>query len=222
MAENGCFQNSLTNTCKNEAGKPVFSRGFRGYRRNEVSPFRALSLNGFLVTVYLLYLKNRIDLLWDLAYSFIFFLKCKLRKSTQFFLSELFFYGISGIVLNNGDNFFVSNEKVYKMELPKIYPLLVNKAVKKGRTQEEVDEIIRWLTGYRQTDLEAMLGTRITYEEFFRNAPELNENRKLIRGVVCGVRVENIEEPLMREIRYLDKLVDELAKGKSMEKILRK
>ena len=77
-------------------------------------------------------------------------------------------------------------------------------------------------TGYRQTDLEAMLGTRITYEEFFRNAPELNENRKLIRGVVCGVRVENIEEPLMREIRYLDKLVDELAKGKSMEKILRK
>ena len=85
-----------------------------------------------------------------------------------------------------------------------------------------MDEIIRWLTGYRQTDLEAMLGTRITYEEFFRNAPELNENRKLIRGVVCGVRVENIEEPLMREIRYLDKLVDELAKGKSMEKILRK
>ena len=181
-----------------------------------------MSLNGFLVTVYLLYLKNRIDLLWDLAYSFIFFLKCKLRKSTQFFLSELFFYGISGIVLNNGDIFFMSNEKVYKMELPKIYPLLVNKAVKKGRTQEEVDEIIRWLTGYRQTDLEAMLGTRITYEEFFRNAPELNENRKLIRGVVCGVRVENIEEPLMREIRYLDKLVDELAKGKSMEKILRK
>ena len=131
MAENGCFQNSLTNTCKNEAGKPVFSRGFRGYRRNEVSPFRALtpvlfmvlllrcnvgrnevspfralSLNGFLVTVYLLYLKNRIDLLWDLAYSFIFFLKCKLRKSTQFFLSELFFYGINGIVLNNGDNIF--------------------------------------------------------------------------------------------------------------------
>ena len=105
MAENGCFQNSLTNICKNEAGKPVFSRGFRGYRRNEVSPFRALTLNGFLVTVYLLYLKNRI-VLWDLAYSFIFFLKCKLRKSTQFFLSELFFYGINGIVLNNGDNIF--------------------------------------------------------------------------------------------------------------------
>ena len=108
------------------------------------------------------------------------------------------------------------------MELSKIYQLLVNRAVKKGRTRDEVDEIIRWLTGYTKTDLEAMLGTRITYEDFFRNAPELNENRKLIKGVVCGVRVENIEEPLMQEIRYLDKLIDELAKGKSMEKILRK
>ena len=114
------------------------------------------------------------------------------------------------------------NEKVYKMEFSKIYPLLVNKAVRKGRTKDEVDEIIRWLTGYSQTELEEMLDTAINYEDFFSNAPELNENRKLIKGVICGVRVEDIEEPLMREIRYLDKLIDELAKGKSMEKILRK
>lgn len=114
------------------------------------------------------------------------------------------------------------NEKVYKMEFSKIYPLLVNKAVRKGRTKDEVDEIIRWLTGYSQTELEEMLDTAINYEDFFSNAPELNENRNLIKGVICGVRVEDIEEPLMREIRYLDKLIDELAKGKSMEKILRK
>lgn len=118
--------------------------------------------------------------------------------------------------------FTMSNEKVYKMEFSKIYPLLVNKAVRKGRTKDEVDEIIRWLTGYSQTELEEMLDTAINYEDFFSNAPELNENRKLIKGVICGVRVEDIEEPLMREIRYLDKLIDELAKGKSMEKILRK
>ena len=111
----------------------------------------------------------------------------------------------------------MSNEKVYKMEFSKIYPLLVNKAVRKGRTKDEVDEIIRWLTGYSQAELEEMLDSA-----FFSNAPELNENRKLIKGVICGVRVEDIEEPLMREIRYLDKLIDELAKGKSMEKILRK
>ena len=116
----------------------------------------------------------------------------------------------------------MSNEKVYKMEFSKIYPLLVNKAVRKGRTKDEVDEIIRWLTGYSQTELEEMLDTAINYEDFFSNAPELNENRNLIKGVICGVRVEDIEEPLMREIRYLDKLIDELAKGKSMEKILRK
>ena len=118
--------------------------------------------------------------------------------------------------------FTMSNEKVYKMEFSKIYSLLVNKAVRKGRTKDEVDEIIRWLTGYSQTELEEMLDTAINYEDFFSNAPELNENRKLIKGVICGVRVEDIEEPLMREIRYLDKLIDELAKGKSMEKILRK
>ena len=116
----------------------------------------------------------------------------------------------------------MDNEKVYQMELSKIYPLLVNKAVRRGRTKEEVDEIIRWLTGYSQEDLEKLLATSINYEDFFHNAPQLNENRKLIKGVVCGVRVEEIEEPLMREIRYLDKLIDELAKGKQMDKILRK
>ncbi len=116
----------------------------------------------------------------------------------------------------------MSNEKVYKMEFAKVYPLLVNKAVRKGRTKEEVDEIIRWLTGYSQNDLEEMSGTSIGYGDFFQNAPALNENRKLIKGVVCGVRVEEIQEPLMQEIRYLDKLIDELSKGKSMDKILRK
>lgn len=116
----------------------------------------------------------------------------------------------------------MDNEKVYRMDFAKIYHLLVSKAEKKGRTRAEVDEVIRWLTGYGQAGLEGMLEKQLTYGDFFRNAPNPNENRKLIKGVVCGVRVETIEEPLMREIRYLDKLVDELAKGKVMEKILRK
>lgn len=107
------------------------------------------------------------------------------------------------------------------MKFAKIYELLVNKAVRKDRTKEEVDEIIRWLTGYKQEELDQMSVSEIGYGEFFQNAPELNENRKKIKGAVCGVRVEEIEEPLMQEIRYLDKLVDELAKGKQMEKILR-
>lgn len=115
----------------------------------------------------------------------------------------------------------MENEKVYQMPFSKIYPLLVNKAVKKGRTKEEVDEIIRWLTGYSQEQLHTMAGGSVTYSDFFTNAPQLNENRRLIKGTVCGVRVESIKEPLMQEIRYLDKLVDELAKGKAMEKILR-
>lgn len=115
----------------------------------------------------------------------------------------------------------MSNEKVYQMEFSKVYPLLVSKAERKGRTRQEVDKVIRWLTGYSQAELEEMLEKPVTYGDFFRHAPELNENRKLIKGVVCGVRVEEIEEPLMQEIRYLDKLVDELAKGKSMDKILR-
>ena len=116
----------------------------------------------------------------------------------------------------------MSNEKVYQMEFSKVYLLLVNKAERKGRTRQEVDEVTRWLTGYSQAELDRMLEKSVTYGDFFRNAPELNENRKLIKGVICGVRVEEIEEPLMQEIRYLDKLVDELAKGKSMDKILRK
>lgn len=116
----------------------------------------------------------------------------------------------------------MGNEKVYQMDFSKVYRLLVDKAERKGRTREEVDEIIRWLTGYGQTELEGMLERPVPYGNFFRNAPELNENRRLIKGVVCGVRVEDIEEPLMREIRYLDKLIDELARGKAMDKILRK
>ena len=115
----------------------------------------------------------------------------------------------------------MSNEKIYKMEFSKIYPLLVNKAERKGRTRAEVDEVITWLTGYTAEEIEKAAAGSVTYGDFFRNAPQLNPNRKLITGVICGVRVETIEEPLMQEIRYLDKLVDELAKGKAMEKILR-
>lgn len=116
----------------------------------------------------------------------------------------------------------MSNDKVYQMNFSKIYPLLVNKAVKKGRSKEELDEIIRWLTGYSQEKLEENLEEEVNYGDFFRNAPKLNPGRTLIKGTVCGVRVEAIEEPLMQEIRYLDKLIDELAKGKTMDQILRK
>lgn len=116
----------------------------------------------------------------------------------------------------------MNHDKVYQIRVSKVYPLLVNKALKKGRTQSEVDEVIRWLTGYDQTALESILERDTDYAAFFQNAPELNPNRKLITGVVCGIRVETIEKPLMQEIRYLDKLIDELAKGKAMEKILRK
>ncbi len=115
----------------------------------------------------------------------------------------------------------MSNEKVYGMRFGKIYPLLVNKAEKKGRTPEEVKQVITWLTGYTSEEIEKAAESDLTYGDFFLNAPQLNPRRKLITGVVCGVRVENIEEPLMQEIRYLDKLIDELARGKAMEKILR-
>ena len=112
------------------------------------------------------------------------------------------------------------NEKVFQMDFGKVYDALLNKAARKGRTKAEVDEIISWLTGY---GTEALEETRsVCYGDFFRNAPALNPNRTQIKGVVCGIRVEEIEDPLMREIRYLDKLIDELAKGKPMEKILRK
>ena len=112
-------------------------------------------------------------------------------------------------------------EKIYSMSFAKIYPMLVAKAEKKGRTKDEVDEVICWLTGYRVEQLNDFLESDIAYGDFFLQAPELNPNRRQIKGTICGVRIENIEEPLMQEIRYLDKLVDELAKGKPMEKILR-
>lgn len=108
------------------------------------------------------------------------------------------------------------------MSVARVYPLYVTKVEKKGRTKTEVDEIIRWLTGYSQEELEAQLEEQADFETFFAEAPQLNPSRALIKGVVCGVRVEDIEEPTMQEIRYLDKLIDELAKGKAMEKILRK
>ncbi len=111
--------------------------------------------------------------------------------------------------------------RIYTMSFARIYPLYVAKAEKKGRTQAEVDEIIRWMTGYSQEGLETELEKQTDLETFLMEAPQLNPSRSLIKGVVCGVRVEDIEEPTMREIRYLDKLIDELAKGKAMGKILR-
>ncbi|WP_085520605.1 DUF2200 domain-containing protein [Tuberibacillus sp. Marseille-P3662] len=116
----------------------------------------------------------------------------------------------------------MTKHKIYTMSVASVYPHYVTKAEKKGRTKTEVDEIIRWLTGYNQEELEAQLGKQTDFETFFAEAPRLNPSRTLIKGVVCGVRVEDIEEPTMQEIRYLDKLIDELAKGKAMEKILRK
>jgi hypothetical protein len=113
-------------------------------------------------------------------------------------------------------------QRVYAMAFASVYPQYVKKAEAKGRTKAEVDQIICWLTGYRQTGLEAHLKKKTSVEDFFTGAPKPNEGRGLITGVVCGVRVEDIDEPLMREVRYLDKLIDELAKGKAMEKILRK
>ena len=115
----------------------------------------------------------------------------------------------------------MDQKKVYAMPFSKVYPLLVAKAERKGRTQAEVDEIIAWLTGYTRERLDSQLANNVDYETFFTEAPMLNPLRKLIKGVVCGIRVEEISEPLMQEIRYLDKLIDELAKGKAMDKILR-
>lgn len=116
----------------------------------------------------------------------------------------------------------MTKHKIYTMSVASVYPHYVTKAEKKGRVKTEVDEIIRWLTGYSQEELEAQLEKQTDFETFFVEAPQLNPSRNLIKGVVCGVRVEDIEEPTMQEIRYLDKLIDELAKGKAMEKILRK
>ena len=115
----------------------------------------------------------------------------------------------------------MSNDRIFNMAFAGVFPLLIAKAEKKERTRAEVLEVTSWLTGYTADAIESALDTDITYGDFFRNAPAPNPNRVLIKGVVCGVRVENVEDPLMREIRYLDKLVDELAKGKKIEKILR-
>lgn len=114
-----------------------------------------------------------------------------------------------------------TRHRIYTMSFARIYPLYVAKAEKKGRTKAEVDEILRWLTGYSQKELDTQLKKETDVETFIAQAPQLNPSRALIKGVICGVRVEDIKEPMMQEIRYMDKLVDELAKGKTMEKILR-
>ncbi len=115
----------------------------------------------------------------------------------------------------------MEKSKVFALKFSKIYPLLIQKAERKNRTKEEVDEIICWLTGYDRKGIQAQLDKDADYETFFAQAPAMNPNCSLIKGTVCGIRVEDIEDPMMQKIRYLDKLVDELAKGKSMEKILR-
>lgn len=115
----------------------------------------------------------------------------------------------------------MKNHRVYTMSFASVYPLYVAKAERKGRTQAEVDRIITWLTGYSQKELAAQIESGSNFESFFAQAPKMNPFRKQITGVICGVRVEDIQDPLMQEIRYLDKLIDELARGKAMEKILR-
>ncbi len=113
------------------------------------------------------------------------------------------------------------NTRVYRMSFAGVYPLYIQKAEKKGRTKDEVDEIIYWLTGYNAKSLQQQIDKKVDFETFFSQAPKLNPNVSLITGVICGYRVEEIEDKLMQKIRYLDKLIDELAKGKKMEKILR-
>jgi len=115
----------------------------------------------------------------------------------------------------------MAKHRIYTISFASVYPHYVAKAEKKGRTKAEVDQIIRWLTGYSQTSLENALEKRIDFETFYGKAPKPNPARSLITGSICGVRIEAIEDPLMREVRYLDKLIDELARGKAMEKILR-
>lgn len=115
----------------------------------------------------------------------------------------------------------MSQHRIYRMKFSSVYPMYVQKAQRKNRTQEEVDQIIRWLTGYSQAELRDQIELQSDFEAFFDKAPSFNPNASLIKGVVCGIRVEDVEDPLMRKVRYLDKLIDELAKGKAMEKILR-
>ena len=116
----------------------------------------------------------------------------------------------------------MDNQKVFSMNFSKIYPLYIQKAEKKNRTKEEVDEVIFWLTGYNKEELKDQIEKGVDLKTFFEEAPGINPNAALTKGVICGVRVEEIPDPLMQKIRYLDKLIDELAKGKPMEKILRK
>ncbi|MGO6946870.1 DUF2200 domain-containing protein [Rhizobium johnstonii] len=116
----------------------------------------------------------------------------------------------------------MTKHRIYSVSVASVYPHYVAKAEKKGRTKTEVDEIICWLTGHSQQSLDDQLAEKTNFEDFFAQAPRMNPSRSLITGVICGVRVEDIQETTMREIRYLDKLIDELAKGKAMEKILRK
>ena len=115
----------------------------------------------------------------------------------------------------------MTNDRVFAMSFASVYPHYVKKAETKGRTKDELDEVIRWLTGYTKAGLAKQIEKRTSFREFFEKAPKFNPNASLIKGVVCGIRVEEIEDPLMQKIRYLDKLIDELAKGKRMEKILR-
>jgi len=115
----------------------------------------------------------------------------------------------------------MAKHRIYTTSVASVYPHYLAKAEKKGRTKAEVDEIIRWLTGYSQDELDSRLANRTDFETFFADAPRLNPLRTAIKGVICGVRIEDIEEPTMREIRYLDKMVDELAKGRAMDRILR-
>ena len=116
----------------------------------------------------------------------------------------------------------MNNERVYRMSFAGVYPLYIQKAEKKGRTKEEVDTIIYWLTGYNEKTLQQQIERKANFETFFAEAPQMNPNVSKITGVICGYRVEEIEDPVMQKVRYLDQLVDELAKGKAMEKILRK
>jgi hypothetical protein len=115
----------------------------------------------------------------------------------------------------------MTKNRIFSMPFAKVYPMYVQKAERKNRTKDEVDQVIRWLTGYSQAGLEKQLKQQTDFETFFAQAPAFNPHASLIKGVVCGVRVEEVEDPLMQKIRYLDKLVDELAKGKAMEKVLR-
>jgi len=116
----------------------------------------------------------------------------------------------------------MANEKIFQMTFSRIYPLYIQKIERKNQPKENLDRVIYWLTGYDENSLQAQISADVTMEEFFEQAPHMNDNVHLITGTICGVRVEDVSDPLMQKIRYLDKLVDEVAKGKSMDKILRK